>query len=99
MIKVDVKKYVLVAAITKLMPANLSILIIIEFIKAYNKVFKKRGFSHFLIILCILRELLHLTSKYFLFVYLFSCLFAWKKIKMVHGYSFLRYLSSNNPET
>ena len=39
-IKLDVKKYVLVTAITTLMPANLSVLIIIKFIKA-NKFFKK----------------------------------------------------------
>ena len=81
------------------MPPNLSMLIIIKFIKANNKVFKKLGSSNFLIILCIPWELLHLTSKDFLFVYLFPCLFAWKKIKMVRGYSFLRYLSSDNPET
>ena len=78
-IKLDVKKYVSVTAITKLMPANLSKLIIIKFIKANNKGFKKLGSSHFLIILCIPSELLYLTSKGFLFVYLFPCLFAWKK--------------------
>ena len=99
-VKLNIKKYnVSITAITKLMPANLSILIIIKFIKANNKVFKKLGSSHFLITLCIPWELLYLTSKDFLFVYMFPCLFVWKKIKMVHGYSFLRYLSSNNPET
>ena len=94
-IKLDVKKYNLVTAITTLMPANLSILIIKIFIKANNKV----GASHFLIIFRMPWELSHLTSKHFLFVSLFPCLFSWKKIRMVHVHSFLRYLSSNNPET
>ena len=64
------KKYVSVTAITKLMPANLSILITTKFknqnlSKANDKVFKKLCSFHFFVTFCMPWELSHLTSKDF----------------------------------
>ena len=92
-IKLDVK----ITTTAKLMPANLSILVIIKFIKANNKAFQKLGISHFLIIFCMPWELSHLRSKDFLFISLCPCLW----IKNINGTCtfLLEILSSNNPET
>ena len=81
MFKKICKKYVSVTAITKLMPANFSILITTKFknenlSKANDKVFKKLGSFHFFVTFCMPWELSHLTSKDFLFVSLFPCLSA-----------------------
>ena len=69
------KKYVSVTAITKLMPANLSMLITAKFknqnlSKANDKVFIALEF------IASPWELSHLTSKDFLLVFLFPCLSA-----------------------
>ena len=61
--------------------------------KPIKKVFEKPGSSHFWVIFYMSLELAQLTSKDVVFVSLLPCLSAWrKKIKMVHVYSFLRYL-------
>ena len=78
------KKYVSVTTVTKLMPANLSILITTKFknqnlSKPKNKVFKKLGSFHFFVTFCMPWELSHLTSKDFLFAFLFQCLSASEK--------------------
>ena len=85
-IKLDVKRYLSVDAITKLMPANLSILIIIKFIKANNKGFKKLGpfLDHFLHALGVIAFNIKKFSVSF-FVYLHG-----KKNQMVHLIETLR---------